>query len=57
MDLATHLLAPTLVAGPRNLRSLTRTLLAVAEIVIGVNAHLLTWRELEHVRMLLLVLG
>lgn len=54
--LSPYLLAPALVAGPRDLGALTRTLFTIAEVMIWVDAHLLAGRELEHVLVLVLIL-
>lgn len=52
---ATYLLAPAFITSSRDLRSLTRTLFSITQIMIGVHAHLLARGELEHVLMLMLI--
>jgi hypothetical protein len=52
----TYLLAPAFITGSGDLRSLTRTLLAIAQIMIRIHAHLLAGRELKHVLVLVLIL-
>ena len=51
-----YLLAPALITSPGDLGSLpSSTLVSIAQVVVGVDTHLLAGGELEHVLLLMLV--